>query len=213
MQTGNRFWYLISIVAMILVIYGLLNLQDAIGAQQKQLDTQISLLQKQKKMLAGNEWIKNLKQAETAQKQWRSYLPAEKNITYAKAKLISDFRNLALDSGMTGISVNANEQDGNEKTALASIGKESGGNTLTRKDSKADALPDNVQMLKLSLTGRFDPIAFNKLIKRLDDANRFIVIEKVSAKGAQLEIGVRCYWQTETASDTANAPILPKKES
>lgn len=225
MQTGKRFWQLIGFVFFILIVYGLMELSDAIAARQLQLKSQQQLLSRQEALLRDNHWPENLRLADQARKAWMSYLPVEKSPTFAKARLLSDIRNIAKEAGIANLTVTATDAEGGDKASGQAGDKANSGNVarpLARfgaDKKKDDLLPVGVQMIKLTLSGRFDPVAFNKLMQKQADVQRFLVIERVTVRGAQLELGIRSYWRiepnalpgTSTVSVTGKPALLPAK--
>lgn len=219
MQTGQRFWQLIGFVFFILLVYGLLELSDAIAARQVQLKNQQQLLSRQETLLRDNRWVENLRSAEQLRQAWMNYLPTEKSPTFAKARLLSDLRNLAKEAGIANLVVTATDAEGgdkinektNDKTAAGSVTRP--GTRFGSDKNKEDALPAGVQMIKLTIAGRFDPAAFNKLLQKQADTQRFSVIERVTVRGSQLELGIRSYWRLEpkvaAGGTTGNAMAKP----
>jgi hypothetical protein len=214
MKTGERFWQLIGLVFGILSIYALLELTDALNTKQTQFASVQQLLSRQEALLHDNRWTENLDSVDKVRKAWMSYLPVEKTPTFAKAHLLSDVRNFAKEAGITNLMVTATDAEGgansDDKTSkvrpVARFGNEK---------NKDELLPAGVQMIKLTVTGRFDPAAFHKLLKKQEEAQRFSVIERVTVRGAQLELGIRCYWRldpTHSANADAGKPaLLPAK--
>ncbi|MDO8178821.1 MAG: hypothetical protein Q7T62_11295 [Undibacterium sp.] len=225
MQTGKRFWQLISFVFFILIVYGLMELSDAIAARQLQLKSQQQLLSRQEALLRDNHWPENLRLADQARKAWMSYLPVEKSPTFAKARLLSDLRHIAKEAGIANLTVTATDAEGGDKASDKVGDKASAGNVarpLARfgaDKNKDDLLPVGVQMIKLTLSGRFDPVAFNKLMQKQEEVQRFLVIDRVTVRGAQLELGIRSYWRikpnalpgTSTVPVTGKPALLPAK--
>lgn len=204
MQTGKRFWQLVGFVFFILIAYGLMELSDAISARQLQLKSQQQLLSRQEALLHDNRWQANLRSVEQARKAWMAYLPWEKSPTFAKARLLSDFRDIAKEAGITNLTVSATDAEGGDKAnEKAGVNATStyAGRPVARFGSdknKENLLPTGVQMIKLTIAGRFDPAGFNKLLKKLADTQRFSVMERVTVRGTQLELGIRYYWRLES---------------
>ncbi|MBC3812491.1 hypothetical protein [Undibacterium aquatile] len=200
MQTGERFWQLVGAAIFILCAYGLAELFDSNTARQKQLANQQQLLVRQQAALKESRWDQKLKDAEQVQKAWLAYLPVEKSPTFAKARLLSDVRQLAKDAGIVGATVSALDAEGGEKTgtALTSYGAGSGSSV---QDKTKSSLPSGVQMIKVTLIGRFDPVPFGRLLDTLEDAQKFTVVERVLVRGTQLEVNIRCYWHLDAQAD------------
>ncbi|MFZ6672751.1 hypothetical protein [Undibacterium sp. Xuan67W] len=187
-------------VMLILVAHGLAELYDANVAQQKQLESQTQLLDRQESLLKKNHWTENLLAVQKVQKAWIGFLPTEKSPTFAKARLLSDIRDLAKDAGIPSLAVTATDAEGGEKTDLSAGGYGTKSSYQSNADkTKLDVLPSGVQMIKLTVTGRFDPLAFTKLLHSLEEEQRFTVVERAIVRGAQMEIGIRCYWRVDTA--------------
>ncbi|MCU6434934.1 hypothetical protein LPB67_14245 [Undibacterium sp. Jales W-56] len=210
MKTGERFWQLVGMVLLILVAYGLAELYDVNVAQQKQLESQRQLLLRQESLLKNNHWAANLLAVQKVQSAWMTYLPVEKSSTFAKARLLSDVRDLAKDAGIVNIAVTATDAEGGEKTdaAYGHYGAQTSNQSGSDK-SKLDVLPSGVQVIKLTVTGRFDPAPFTKLLRSLEEVQRFTVIERVVVRGTQLEIGIRCYWHKGNGLDKENTANKP----
>lgn len=213
MNTGERFWQLIGMVVFILAAYGLMELVDFNAALQKQVQSQQQLLARQESMLKINHWQKDLNEVERIQNAWMAYLPAEKTPTFAKARLLSDVRNIAKDAGVANLSVTATDSEGGDKVEVGTKSpaqkSTQGGYQSIGDKNKVDVLPSGVQMIKLTITGRFDPMAFSKLMLTLDDVQRFTIVERVTVRGAQLEMGIRCYWRVGTNTDVDQSKRLP----
>ncbi|MBR7794046.1 MULTISPECIES: hypothetical protein [Undibacterium] len=201
MQTGERFWQLVGAAIFILCAYSLAELFDSNAARQKQLANQQQLLVRQQAALKESRWDQKLKDAERIQKAWLAYLPAEKSATFAKARLLSDVRQLAKDAGIVGVTVSAQDAEGGEKTdaALTSYG------TKSAQDKTKSSLPSGVQMIKVTLIGRFDPTPFGRLLDTLEDQQKFTVVERVLVRGTQLEVNIRCYWHLDAGADQSVA--------
>lgn len=197
MKTGERFWQLLGMVMLILVAYGLVELYDVNMAQQKQLESQSQLLERQERLLKNNHWPENLIAVQKVQKAWVSFLPTEKSPTFAKARLLSDIRDLAKDAGIPNLVVSATDAEGGDKVDSSASGEKFTYQSSGDKN-KLDVLPSGVQVIKLTVTGRFDPLAFTKLLHSMEDAQRFIIVERAIVRGAQMEIGIRCYWRVGT---------------
>lgn len=229
METGKRFWQLIGFVAFILIAYGLLELSDAITARQTQLKGLQTLLTRQETLLRDNHWNLNLREAEQARKAWMNYLPAEKTPTFAKAHLLSDLNRYAKEAGMFSIVVTATDAEGSDK-ANDKIGDKAAASIAPRPfprfgvdKKKEDLLPAGVQMIKLTISGRFEPATFYKFMQKLADSQRFSVVDRVTVRGLQLEFGVRCYWrlganvnvntETETNPNSGKPGLSPVKKA
>lgn len=213
METGKRFWQLIGFVVFILTAYGLLELSDAIAARQTQLKGQQRLLVRQETLLRDNHWDVNSRAAEQARKAWMNYLPVEKTPTFAKAHLLSDLYAYAKGAGMFNIIVTATDAEGGDKgndkmndKAAATVAPRSFPRFGPDK-KKEDLLPAGVQMIKLTIAGRFEPATFYKLMQKLTDAQRFSVIDRVTVRGMQLELGIRCYWRVESIVNADKTPV------
>lgn len=209
MQTGKRFWQLIGFVVFILMALGLLELSDAIVARQAQLKSQKILLARQEALIRDNHWEVNLRAAEQARKAWMNYLPAEKTPTFAKAHLLSDLRNYAKEAGMFNIIVTATDAEGGDK-ANDKVNEKAATSISARPvprfgadKKKDDLLPAGVQMIKLTISGRFEPATFYKFMQKLTDAQRFSVIDRVTVRGMQLELGMRCYWRVGSVANVS----------
>jgi hypothetical protein len=68
MKTGERFWQLLGMVMLLLVAYGLAELYGMNLAQQKQLESQSQLLDRQESLLKNNHWPENLIAVQKVQK-------------------------------------------------------------------------------------------------------------------------------------------------
>jgi hypothetical protein len=213
METGKRFWLLIGFVAFILVAYALLELSDAVAARQTQLKGAQTLLARQETLLNDNHWNINLRTAEQARKDWLNYLPVEKTPTFAKAHLLSDLNQYAKEAGMFNIIVTATDAEGgdtandkmNDKSATSYVSRPPPRFGVEKK--KEASLPTGVQMIKLTISGRFDPATFYKFMQKLEDSQRFSVIDRVTVRGVQLELGVRCYWRVGTIAQAESKPV------
>lgn len=220
MQTGKRFWQLIGLVFFILLVYGLMELSDAVVARQTELKSQQQLLSRQETLLLDNHWPEHLRSANQVHKAWLSYLPVEKSPTFAKAHLLSDLRNIAKEAGIVNLTVTATDAEGGDKFNEKNSDKVNSAYAVRPvarfgvDKKKEDLLPADVQMIKLTIAGRFDPVAFNKLLKKQADAQRFSVVERISVRGVQLELGIRCYWRVEsnlnTSADGSVANVIQK---
>ena len=213
MNTGERFWQLIGMVFFILAAYGLMELVDVNAALQKQVQSQQQLLARQESLLKANHWKKDLNAVEGIQHAWMAYLPAEKTPTFAKARLLSDVRTVAKDAGVANLSVTATDSEGSDRAEVATKSSSQKGAQASYQSigdkNKLDVLPSGVQMIKLTITGRFDPMAFSKLMLTLEDVQRFTIVERVTVRGAQLEIGIRCYWRVGTNVDQDQSKSVP----
>jgi hypothetical protein len=214
MQTGKNFWQLVGMVFFILIAYGLMELSDSIAAGGKQLEAQRKLLSRQKTLLRDNHWPENLHAADQARKAWMRYLPLEKSATFAKARLLSEMRLIAKDSGIANLTVTATEvEEGNDASERTGnkVGSGYAAGPVARfgKNKNDDRLPAGVHMIKLTVSGRFDSAGFYKLLQKQEDAQRFSVVERITVRGTQLELGIRCYWRLETNSGAGTAkPIV-----
>lgn len=216
METGKRFWQLIGFVAFILIAYALLELSDAVAARQTQLKGLQILLARQETLLRDNHWNLNLRAAEQARKDWLAYLPVEKTPTFAKAHLLSDLNHYAKEAGMFNIIVTATDAEGgdkandkmNDKSATSAVSRPPPRFGVEKK--KEDVLPTGVQMIKLTIAGRFDPTTFYKFMQKLEDSQRFSVIDRVTVRGVQLELGVRCYWRVGSIIHAESNPVSGK---
>ncbi len=195
MKTGARFWQLITLVLLILAAYGLGELYDAVDAKEKDFHNQQLLLSRQEALLQNNHWVENQHVVENIYKAWLSYLPTENSATFAKARLLTDIRTVAKNAGLTGLSVTATDAEIGDKSA-SNLGTTPQRQTYQfgGDKKKINTLPAGVQMIKLTIGGRFDPASFNKLLLALEAEQRFTVIERVNIRGTQLELGIRCYW-------------------
>lgn len=212
METGKRFWQLIGFVVFILISYGLLELSDAIAAKKTQLKGLQALLTRQEILLRDNHWNANLRNAEQARKAWMNFLPVEKTPTFAKAHLLSDLNRYAKEAGMFSIIVTATDAEGSDK-ANDKIGDKAATSIAPRPlprfgvdKKKEDLLPTGVQMIKLTIAGRFEPATFYKFMQKLADSQRFSVVDRVTVRGLQLELGVRCYWRVAAPVNTDTNP-------
>ncbi|MET3119126.1 hypothetical protein AAKU64_003365 [Undibacterium sp. GrIS 1.8] len=213
MKTGERFWQLVGMVMLILIIYGLTELYDLNTVQKKQLDSQNELLDRQERLLKNNQWRENLIAVQQVKKAWIEFLPTEKSPTFAKARLLSDIRDLAKGAGVPNLAVTAADAEGGDKTDLSPGAFKAKSTYQTNGDkNKLDVLPSGVQMIKLTVTGRFDPLAFTKLLHSFEEAQRFTVVERAIVRGAQMEIGIRCYWRLDPvlAQEKAEIPSSSK---
>ena len=222
MQTGQRFWNLIGLVFFILIAYGLMELSDAIAARQLQLKSQQQLLTRQEALIKDNHWPENLRAVDQVRKGWMNYLPVEQSATFAKARLLSDFRDMAKEAGVANLTVSATDSEGTDK-ANEKTGDTKGSGSIPRAitrfgtdKNKESPLPTGVQMIKLTIAGRFEPAAFNKLLKKQADARNFAVIERLTVRGGQLEMGIRYYWRLEPqfvgTGAAINKPVLDAKQ-
>jgi hypothetical protein len=215
MKTGERFWQLIGLVFGILSIYALLELSDALNAKQTQFASVQQLLSRQEALLSDNHWAENLASVEQVRKAWTSYLPVEKTPTFAKARLLSDVRNFAKEAGITNLMVTATDAEGGEKTDDKTSSKVRPAARFGGEKNKEEPLPKGVQMIKLTVTGRFDPAALHKLLQKQEEVQRFSAIERVTVRGAQLELGIRCYWRLDPKhsanADAGKPALLPAK--
>lgn len=207
MQTGERFWQLVGAAIFILCAYGLAELFDSNAARQKQLANQQQLLVRQQAALKESRWDQKLKEAEQVQKAWLAYLPVEKSPTFAKARLLSDVRQMAKDAGVVGVTVSALDAEGGEKTGTALTSYGTGSSTSAQDKTKVSKLPSGVQMIKVTLIGRFDPAPFGRLLDVLEDTQNFTVVERVSVRGTQLEVNIRCYWHLDAQADKSVTAI------
>jgi uncharacterized secreted protein with C-terminal beta-propeller domain len=215
MKSGERFWHLMGLVFGILSIYALLELSDALNVKQVQLASAQQLLSRQEALLHDNHWVENLGLVDKVRKAWMVYLPAEKTPTVAKAHLLSDVRNFAKDAGITNLIVTATDAELVEKNDDRTSPKARPTARFGIEKNKDELLPTGVRMIKLTVTGRFDPAAFYKLMQKQEEAQRYSVIERVTVRGAQLELSIRCYWRldpTQSANaDAGKSALLPIK--
>jgi hypothetical protein len=217
MKTGERFWQLIGFVFFILFMYGLMELSDALTARQAQITNLQQLLTRQENLVRDNHWLENAKAVENIKNAWLDYLPVEKTPTFAKAHLLSEVRNFARDAKINNLIVSATDAEGGEQTGnnanTKPIAKSSSTTRFAADKNKENVLPVGVQMIKLTISGRFDPAAFNSFLQKQADSQRFSVIERVTVRGAQLELGIRCYWRLDPAnkggSDLGKAVLPP----
>lgn len=223
MQTGKRFWNLMGLVFVILITYGLMELSDSIMARQLQLKSQQQLLTKQEVLIRDNHWPENLRAIDLVRKGWMNYLPVEKSPTFAKARLLSEFRDMAKEAGIANLTVSATDSESSDKenagetTVSGSVPR-----PVTRfgaDKNKENPLPAGVQMIKLTIAGRFDPAAFNKFLKKQTDAQNFAVVERLTVRGGQLELGIRYYWRLEpriahnvNTGAVINKPVVASKQ-
>lgn len=199
MKTGARFWKLIGLVILILGAYGLAELHDSVKAADKQLVSQQQLLSKQRALLHENHWTTDLESVDQVRQAWLKHLPAENTAAVAKAHLLNDIRSVARSAGMTSLSVTATEMEDNE----ASKAPSAYGFNPGQKKTEAEALPAGVHLIKVKIEGRFNPSAFAGLMKALEEEGRTTIIERVSVRGAQLELNLRFYWLMGTGKNAA----------
>lgn len=189
MKTGARFWKLIGLVILILGAYGLAELHDSVKAKEKRLDSQQQLLSKQRALAHENHWAADLESVDLVRQAWLKHLPSENSVAVAKAHLLNDIRSMARSAGMTTLSVTATEMEDNETSKAAS----SYGFNSSQKKIEAEVLPAGVHLIKVKIEGRFNPSAFAALMKALEEG-RPTIIERVSVRGTQMELNLRCYW-------------------
>ena len=190
MKTGARFWKLIGLVILILGAYGLAELHDSVKAKEKRLDSQQQLLSKQRVLLHENHWAADLESVDQVRQAWLKHLPSENTAAVAKAHLLNDIRSLARSAGMATLSVTATEMEDNETSKAPS----SYGFNSSQKKIEAEVLPAGVHLIKVKIEGRFNPSAFAALMKALEEEGRPTIIERVSVRGTQMELNLRCYW-------------------
>lgn len=216
MKAGARFWQLIGLVFIILSGYALAELHDAVTAQEKQFNSLQQLLSRQQALLRDNQWIANLRSIEKIRQAWLDYLPADDSAAVAKANLLRDVRAMGKNAGAAGLTVRATDAETGEKTdySTAATGSLRPGYGSKSIAAKSDALPLGVQLIKLQITSRFEPAAFAKLLHALKEERHSAIIERISVRGAQLELDVRYYWRlnagnTVTITRKANAqPVV-----
>jgi len=214
MKIGAKFWQLIGVVLFILIGYALNELSDSIEANREHLRDRILLLAKQETLLRNNHWIENLHAVEAVREAWLGSLPTENSATFVKARLLSDVRDIAKDAGLNSVRVSATDSEGGDKPSGNTNSNSSDNQPSAyqgNRQKKGDALPSGVQMIKLNITGRFDPVAFNKLLLILKDKEQFAVIERIAVRGTQLELGLRCYWRLSTVLIPTSASPTAEK--
>lgn len=190
MKTGARFWKLVGLVALILGAYGLADIHDSVKAGEKRLDSQLQLLSKQRALVHENHWAADLESVDLVRQAWLNHLPSENSVAVAKAHLLNEVRSMARSAGMTTLSVTATEVEDNETSKASS----SYGFSSSQKKTEAEVLPAGVHLIKVKIEGRFNPTAFAALIRALEEEGRSTIIERVSVRGAQVELNLRCYW-------------------
>ena len=77
--------------------------------------------------------------------------------------------------------------------------------SLNNKNADIDTLPEGVHLIKVKLGGRFEPVAFTKLLQALEEG-RFTIVERVSVRGVQMELDLRYYWQLKLGK----AAVMPE---
>ncbi|MBI1891035.1 MAG: hypothetical protein HYS18_10335 [Burkholderiales bacterium] len=199
MKTGARFWQLIGLTFLILAWYGLAELDDAVTAKQKQLQDQRMLLTKQEDLLRDNQWKSNLADIEKVRTKWLAYIPEENSPALAKAHLLNELRSAAVNVGILNATVNATEGE-LEEQANSSVSGSTNSAYAKAGESKAKLLPSGLHVIKVNIVGRFDPAAFTKLVRVLEDERRFTVIERISVRGVQMDLNLRCYWRQPTTA-------------
>ncbi|MDP2964089.1 MAG: hypothetical protein Q8N54_15165 [Sulfurimicrobium sp.] len=199
MKTGARFWKLVGLVFLILGAYGLAELHDSVKAGDKRLVGQQQLLSKQRALLHENHWIADLESVEQVRQAWLKHLPSENTAAVAKAHLLNDIRSMAKSAGMTTLSVTATEMEDNEAGKTPS----SYGFNPGQKKTEAETLPAGVHLIKVKIEGRFTPSTFAALMKALEEEGRPTIVERVSVRGAQMELNLRCYWLMSTDKTAA----------
>ncbi len=214
MNTGARFWQLVGVVVLILGGYALAELHDAVQAKQKQLESQQQLLFRQQALLRDNRWIENRQEIERIQREWLAYLPVEESATVAKAHLLSQIRTVAQQAGIQNLNVTATDAEGGQPATSAGATGTARTNSVSRPGDakpKADQLPAGVQVIKLRVAGHFQPTAFVKLLLALEQEQQFAIIERLTVRGTQLEVGIRCYrrFNAGPANLKANSPSAP----
>lgn len=203
MKTGTRFWRLIGLVILILGAYGLAEFHDSIEAGEKRLDGQHQLLSKQRALVHENHWEADLKSVDQVRQAWLKHLPSENTAAVAKAHLLNDIRSMARSAGMATLSVTATEMEDDETSKAPS----SYGFNSSQKKSEAETLPAGVHLIKVKIEGRFTPPAFAALMKALEEEGRSTIIERVSVRGTQMELNLRCYWLMGASKTTAASQL------
>lgn len=200
MKTGARFWQLIGLVFIILIGYALAELHDDVTAKEMQFNSLQQLLFRQQALLRDNHWIVNLRSVEKIRQAWLDYLPDDDSAAVAKANLLRNVRAMGKNAGVAGLTVRATDAEFGEKTnnSTAAGGSLHPGYGSKSAAAKLDTLPLGVQMIKLQVTGRFEPVAFAKLLRALKEERRSSIIERVSVRGAQLDLNMRYYWRLNT---------------
>lgn len=197
MKTGTQFWQLIAWVFVILSGYALAELHDAVEAKEKQLNSGRQLLIRQQAMLRDNRWVANLRAIEPVRQAWIDYLPHEDSAAISKANLLREMHTISHNAGVPGLTVLATDAENEANfsspvnTSLPAYGSKSA-------TAKPDELPSGVQVIRLQITGRFEPVSFAKLLRALKDEKPSAIIERVSVHGAQLELNMRYYWRLST---------------
>lgn len=209
MKTGDRFWQLIGLVFFILGAYGLVDLYDQIKEKNNQLDRQYQILVKHQMLMQNDFWAKNLKAVNLVQKAWLSTLPLEDSVAVAKAHLLNDMRVLAKNTGAINLSITASEIEEDDNATSVDNNTVSSQNKTSNnyKKNEPESLPVNVHLIKVKLTGRFDPTVFTKLIHNLEESGKIITIERVSVRGPQMELNLRYYWRNNPVKATTMAKI------
>jgi hypothetical protein len=212
MKTGARFWQLIGVVCLVLSAYALAELYDAVQAKQAELDNERLLLARQEDLLRDNQWTRRLHAIQKIRNEWQAYLPVEDSPALAKAHFLSTLRYTAQNAGLSGLTIGATDLEGNEQNSSAKAALSSTRQSEKGKAGKSAALPPGVQMTKLRITGRFEPAAFVKLLRALEQEAQFVKIDSVTVRSAQLEIGMRAYWRIKAqAPADANPAVLPSQ--
>ena len=212
MNTGARFWQLVGVVVLILGGYVLAELHDAVQAKQKQLESQQQLLFRQQALLRDNRWIENRREIERIQREWLAYLPVEESATVAKAHLLSEIRAVAQQAGIQNLNVTATDAEGGQSSTSTGVaGTTRAPSRSGDAKAKAAQLPAGVQVIKLRVAGNFQPTAFVKLLLALEQEQQFAIIERLTVRGTQLEVGIRCYrrFNAGPAKLKANSPSAP----
>lgn len=204
MRVGENFWKLVCLVFLILGAYGLVILNDLVTEKSNLLDSQKKVLLKQRLLVENSAWVKNLAAVEPVRKAWLTYLPQDNSVALAKAHLLNAMRALAKDTGAMNLNVTATEVEVDAKNTLdnnIAIAQINHPSSLMK--DQPEILPKSVHLIKLKVSGRFDPAAFSKLLRAIEDEGKFISIERVSVRGAQMELNLRYYWRN-TLDKTAS---------
>ena len=218
MKTGSRFWYLLGIASLILGGYGLAELSDAVHAKRVELNSQRLLLAREEELLRDNRWPERARAIQKIRRDWQAYLPVEDSPALAKAHLLSTWRKVAGDAGLMGLSVGAADSESADQDGSAKPGSNGASQSSKGKNpGKANTLPPGVQMTKLTISGRFEPAAFVKFLRALEQDGQFVRIERATVRATQLELGLRAYWRLKAASPVSaksDAPaVMPPTKS
>ena len=112
------------------------------------------------------------------------------------------------------MTVTATEEVANEKSSTASDYNSSASYTdnfsSSNKKTGANTLPAGVNLIKVKLGGTFDPAAFTKLLRAIEEGGRFTIVERATVLGTQMELNLRYYWRinhrnTATLPEHSNA--------